>query len=152
MTGSAMEANHFARDYGITHHSAPHQPGPSRLTADQPLRTAISRVWRPNQFGSAVLRATLERQATLRARPGWAAGRVAWVPQTSHWLPGGPVSQHDHAEVLSAVYGVPPPTMGGGGCPTFDISDRRRIPATRDSASAGLRGRPRHPEGFHSIG
>jgi hypothetical protein len=29
MTGSAMEANHFARDYGITHHPAPHQASPA---------------------------------------------------------------------------------------------------------------------------
>ncbi|WP_046914550.1 DUF6417 family protein [Streptomyces stelliscabiei] len=34
MTGSAMEANHFARDYGITHHSAPHRAPPaSRQTS-----------------------------------------------------------------------------------------------------------------------
>ncbi|KND38764.1 hypothetical protein IQ64_38205 [Streptomyces stelliscabiei] len=34
MTGSAMEANHFARDYGITHHPAPHRAPPaSRQTS-----------------------------------------------------------------------------------------------------------------------
>ncbi|WP_328834774.1 DUF6417 family protein [Streptomyces europaeiscabiei] len=34
MTGSAMEANHFARDYGITHHPAPDQAPPaSRQTS-----------------------------------------------------------------------------------------------------------------------
>ena len=29
MTGSAMEANHFTRDYGITHHPAPRQASPA---------------------------------------------------------------------------------------------------------------------------
>ncbi|MFM9700612.1 DUF6417 family protein [Streptomyces europaeiscabiei] len=29
MTGSAMEANHFARDYGITHHPAPRRSPPA---------------------------------------------------------------------------------------------------------------------------
>ncbi|MDX2522277.1 DUF6417 family protein [Streptomyces stelliscabiei] len=31
MTGSAMEANHFARNYGITHHPAPHSRSVARL-------------------------------------------------------------------------------------------------------------------------
>ncbi|WP_162948056.1 hypothetical protein [Streptomyces europaeiscabiei] len=34
LAGSAMEANHFARDYGITHHPAPDQAPPaSRQTS-----------------------------------------------------------------------------------------------------------------------
>ncbi|WEH12376.1 DUF6417 family protein [Streptomyces sp. VNUA24] len=36
MTGSAMEANHLTRDYGITHHPAPHRPSPDPRTAYQP--------------------------------------------------------------------------------------------------------------------
>ncbi|MFI0550091.1 DUF6417 family protein [Streptomyces scabiei] len=126
MTGSAMEANHFARDYGITHHPTPSRTSPDLARQTSPCEQPRAASSPGPASASAALRTAPERLVQ---------GHVAGTPASSRIARGSRCAITTRSSVLRRP-------MNAGGFLQMSLNPgsnprRRRCRMARGSGTRG---------------